>query len=128
LAGAGVAPYSVGSAPWLKPIFFAHLFFYLLTTRRLMRQKISIADFISTRARIFRKRQRFTTHALSAPAMRRAGRGSIVNISSVLGTMGTEFHASKGAVHVLTRASAMTLAPLIRVNTVTPSITTTDMA
>ena len=60
--------------------------------------------------------------------MRRAGRGSIVNISSVLGTMGTEFHASKGAVHVLTRASAMTLAPLIRVNTVTPSITTTDMA
>ena len=67
-----------------------------------------------------------------APAMRRAGRGSIVNISSVLGTMGTEFavayHASKGAVHVLTRASAMTLAPLIRVNTVTPSITATDMA
>ena len=67
-----------------------------------------------------------------APAMRCAGRGSIVNISSVLGTMGTEFavayHASKGAVHVLTRASAMTLAPLIRVNTVTPSITATDMA
>jgi NAD(P)-dependent dehydrogenase (short-subunit alcohol dehydrogenase family) len=67
-----------------------------------------------------------------APAMRRAGRGSIINISSVLGTMGTEiavaYHASKGAVHVLTRASAMALAPLIRVNTVTPSITATDMA
>jgi NAD(P)-dependent dehydrogenase (short-subunit alcohol dehydrogenase family) len=38
--------------------------------------------------------------------------------------MGTEFaiayHASKGAVHVLTRASAMSLAPMIRVNTITP--------
>jgi NAD(P)-dependent dehydrogenase (short-subunit alcohol dehydrogenase family) len=67
-----------------------------------------------------------------APAMRRAGRGSIINISSVLGTMGTEFaiayHASKSAVHLLTRAAAMTLAPRIRVNTVTPSITATDMA
>ena len=46
--------------------------------------------------------------------------------------MGTEFaiayHASKGAVHVLTRASAMSLAPMIRVNTITPGITATDMA
>ena len=67
-----------------------------------------------------------------APAMRRAGHGSIINISSVLGTMGSEFaiayHATKGAVHVLTRASAMTLAPTIRVNTITPAITATDMA
>jgi cyclopentanol dehydrogenase len=67
----------------------------------------------------------------AAPAMRRAGRGSIINISSVLGTLGTEFgiayQASKGAVHQLTRAAAVMLAPDIRVNTVTPGITATDM-
>jgi NAD(P)-dependent dehydrogenase (short-subunit alcohol dehydrogenase family) len=67
-----------------------------------------------------------------ALAMRRAGGGSIVNISSVLGTMGTAFaiayHASKGAVHLLTRAAAVTLAPGVRVNTITPAITETDMA
>jgi cyclopentanol dehydrogenase len=68
----------------------------------------------------------------AAPAMLRAGKGSIINISSVLGTIGTEFgiayHASKGAVHLLTRAAAVTLAPKIRVNSVTPGITATDMA
>lgn len=67
----------------------------------------------------------------AAPAMRRAGGGSIVNISSVLGTLGTDFgiayHASKGAVHLLTRAAAVMLAPEIRVNSVTPAITATDM-
>jgi len=68
----------------------------------------------------------------AAPAMRRAGRGSIVNISSVLGTMGTDFgiayHASKGAVHLLTRAAAVMLSPEIRVNSITPGITATDMS
>ena len=67
----------------------------------------------------------------AAPAMRRAGGGSIVNVSSVLGTLGTDFgiayHASKGAVHLLTRAAAVMLAPDIRVNSVTPGITATDM-
>ena len=67
----------------------------------------------------------------AAPAIKRAGGGSIVNISSVLGTLGTEFgiayHASKGAVHLLTRAAAVMLAPDIRVNSVTPGITATDM-
>jgi NAD(P)-dependent dehydrogenase (short-subunit alcohol dehydrogenase family) len=67
----------------------------------------------------------------AAPAMRRAGKGSIINISSVLGTLGTEFgiayHASKGAVHMITRAAAVMLAPGIRVNSLTPAITATEM-
>jgi cyclopentanol dehydrogenase len=67
----------------------------------------------------------------AAPAMKRSGGGSIINISSVLGTLGTDFgiayHASKGAVHLLTRAAAVMLAPEIRVNSVTPAITATDM-
>jgi NAD(P)-dependent dehydrogenase (short-subunit alcohol dehydrogenase family) len=49
----------------------------------------------------------------------------------VLGTLGTDFgiayHASKGAVHLLTRAAAVMLAPEIRVNSITPGITATDM-
>ncbi len=68
----------------------------------------------------------------AAPAMRRAGGGSIVNIVSVLGTLGTAFgiayHASKAAVHLLTRAAAVTLAPEIRVNSVTPGIIAGEMA
>lgn len=68
----------------------------------------------------------------AAPAMLRAGGGSIINLSSVLGTIGTEagiaYHASKAAVHLLTRAAAVSLAPAIRVNSVTPGITATDMA
>jgi cyclopentanol dehydrogenase len=67
----------------------------------------------------------------AAPAMRRAGGGSIINISSVLGTLGTDFgiayHASKGAVNMLTRAAAVMLAPEIRVNTISPGIVATEM-
>jgi len=67
----------------------------------------------------------------AAPAMRRAGGGSIINVSSVLGTLGTEsgiaYHASKAAVHLITRAAAVTLAPQIRVNCIVPGITATDM-
>jgi 3alpha(or 20beta)-hydroxysteroid dehydrogenase len=69
----------------------------------------------------------------AVPAMRRAGRGSIINIASVIGTLGTEsmiaYQASKAAVHQLTRAAAVTLAPDIRVNTITPGgIANTAMA
>jgi len=66
-----------------------------------------------------------------APMMQRYGGGSIINISSVLGTLGTEFgiayHASKAAVHIMTRAAAVTLAPVVRVNSVTPGIVDTTM-
>jgi 3alpha(or 20beta)-hydroxysteroid dehydrogenase len=67
------------------------------------------------------------------PAMRRAGGGSIVNISSVLATMGTgnsaSYTATKGAVTALTRTVAVELATEgIRVNVVHPGGVETPMA
>jgi 3alpha(or 20beta)-hydroxysteroid dehydrogenase len=65
------------------------------------------------------------------PAMRVGGRGSIINISSVIGNFGTEFNfaysVSKAAVQMITRAAAVTLAPHIRVNTIIPGAIDTDM-
>lgn len=67
----------------------------------------------------------------TAPLMRRGGRGSIINISSVVGTLGTEFNfaysVSKQAVLMLTKAAAVSLAPEIRVNTIIPGGIDTDM-
>ena len=67
----------------------------------------------------------------AAPAMRRNGAGSIVNISSVIGNLGTEFNfaysVSKHAVQMITRIAAVTLAPQIRVNTIVPGGIDTDM-
>jgi NAD(P)-dependent dehydrogenase (short-subunit alcohol dehydrogenase family) len=60
------------------------------------------------------------------PALRQAGGGSIVNISSQLGLVGTDnsspqYQASKGAVRLLTKATAMQYAGEgIRVNSVHP--------
>jgi len=66
-----------------------------------------------------------------AMMMRRNGSGSIINISSVIGNLGTEFNfaysVSKAAVQMLTRAAAVTLAPVIRVNTIVPGGIDTDM-
>jgi NAD(P)-dependent dehydrogenase (short-subunit alcohol dehydrogenase family) len=67
------------------------------------------------------------------PAMRRAGGGSIVNISSQLGLVGTDnsspqYQASKGAVRVLTKATAMQYAREgIRANSVHPGPIVTPM-
>jgi NAD(P)-dependent dehydrogenase (short-subunit alcohol dehydrogenase family) len=67
----------------------------------------------------------------AAPLMRKGGGGSIINISSVAGNLGTEFNfayaVSKQAVLMLTKASAVTLAPAIRVNTIIPGGIDTDM-
>lgn len=67
----------------------------------------------------------------AVPAMRAAGGGSIINISSVIGNLGTEFNfaysVSKAAVQMITRAAAVTLAPDIRVNTIIPGGIDTDM-
>jgi NAD(P)-dependent dehydrogenase (short-subunit alcohol dehydrogenase family) len=63
--------------------------------------------------------------------MRKNGSGSIINISSVIGNLGTEFNfaysVSKAAVQMITRAAAVTLAPMIRVNTIVPGAIDTDM-
>ena len=67
------------------------------------------------------------------PAMRRAGGGSIVNISSQLGLVGTDnsspqYQASKGAVRLLTKATAIQYArERIRANSVHPGPIVTPM-
>jgi 3-oxoacyl-[acyl-carrier protein] reductase len=59
-----------------------------------------------------------------APAMRRQGRGAIVNISSIGGIMGdgssVAYAASKGALNTMTLSLARALGPAIRVNAVCP--------
>jgi NAD(P)-dependent dehydrogenase (short-subunit alcohol dehydrogenase family) len=64
--------------------------------------------------------------------MRRRGGGSIVNISSIWGKVGTEeyigYQATKGAVRLMTKSAALTYAPdKIRVNSVLPGLVMTPM-
>ena len=72
-----------------------------------------------------------TKHAI--PAMKESGGGSIINISSQLGLVGTEqsspqYQASKGAVRLLTKHTAMQYAPDgIRCNSVHPGPIVTPM-
>lgn len=58
------------------------------------------------------------------PAMRRGGRGSIVNVASIAGVMGVgssiAYAASKGAMITMALSLARALGPEIRVNTVCP--------
>jgi NAD(P)-dependent dehydrogenase (short-subunit alcohol dehydrogenase family) len=58
------------------------------------------------------------------PALRAAGGGSIVNVSSISGYIAQPhrwtYNATKGAVHALTRCQALDLAPDIRVNSISP--------
>ena len=68
----------------------------------------------------------------AVPAMRRAGGGSIVNVSSIYGIVGSRgsaaYHAAKGAVRVLTKQAAIEYAPAkIRVNSIHPGFVDTDM-
>ncbi len=63
--------------------------------------------------------------------MRRTGGGSIVNISSVAGLIGstsTAYGASKGAVRLLTKLTAVQYGPEgIRCNSVHPGLIETEM-
>ena len=67
------------------------------------------------------------------PEMRRAGGGSIINISSMWGLVGsafgpTAYHASKGAVRLFTKSTAIQYAREgIRANSVHPGIIETPM-
>jgi NAD(P)-dependent dehydrogenase (short-subunit alcohol dehydrogenase family) len=66
------------------------------------------------------------------PHMRRAGGGSIINVSSVLGLAGARkraaYASSKGAVTILTKCMAVDHAPeKIRVNCICPGIVETEM-
>jgi NAD(P)-dependent dehydrogenase (short-subunit alcohol dehydrogenase family) len=68
----------------------------------------------------------------AVPAMRRRGGGSIVNISSIYGLIGSPgsaaYHGTKGAVRLLTKAAAVQYAPeKIRVNSVHPGVILTPM-
>ena len=67
----------------------------------------------------------------AVPAMRAAGSGSIVNISSIAGLIGSRFTAygaSKGLVRILSKSIAVEYGPeQIRCNSVHPGIIETDM-
>ena len=67
------------------------------------------------------------------PAMQRASGGSIINISSICGLIGSwanaAYHASKGAVRIFSKAAAIQYAKdQIRVNSVHPGFVDTPMA
>jgi NAD(P)-dependent dehydrogenase (short-subunit alcohol dehydrogenase family) len=71
-----------------------------------------------------------TKHAI--PHLRRAGGGSIINLSSIYGLVGAPdvppYHASKGAVTLMTKTDAMLYAPdRIRVNSIHPGYIWTPM-
>jgi NAD(P)-dependent dehydrogenase (short-subunit alcohol dehydrogenase family) len=71
-----------------------------------------------------------TKHAI--PHLKRAGGGSIVNLSSIYGLVGgpdiPPYHASKGAVRLMSKTDALIYAPdRIRVNSVHPGFIWTPM-
>ena len=70
-----------------------------------------------------------TKHAI--PEMRKAGGGSIINISSIAGLVGgttAAYGASKGAVRIFTKSTAIQYANEgIRANSVHPGVIETDM-
>ena len=77
----------------------------------------------------------FLCSKYSIPALRRSGGGTVINLSSVLGLVGSElfdthaYAASKGAIVTLTRAMAVAYAADgIRVNAICPGLIDTPMS
>jgi NAD(P)-dependent dehydrogenase (short-subunit alcohol dehydrogenase family) len=71
-----------------------------------------------------------TKHAI--PHLRAAGKGSIINLSSIAGLIGVggiaPYHASKGAVRLMAKNDSITYAPeKIRVNSIHPAYIWTPM-
>jgi NAD(P)-dependent dehydrogenase (short-subunit alcohol dehydrogenase family) len=71
-----------------------------------------------------------TKHAI--PHFRKAGGGSVINLSSIAGLIGVggiaPYHASKGAVRLMSKNDAITYAPeKIRVNSIHPAYIWTPM-
>ncbi len=66
-----------------------------------------------------------------APIMQKQGAGSIVNLASTVGLLGSQFvmaySCAKNGIVALTRSFAKGLAPNIRVNAIAPSNVMTDM-
>jgi NAD(P)-dependent dehydrogenase (short-subunit alcohol dehydrogenase family) len=72
----------------------------------------------------------FTKHCI--PHLKRAGGGSIINLSSIYGLVGAgdvpPYHASKGAVRLMSKNDALIYAPdRIRVNSIHPGFIWTPM-
>jgi NAD(P)-dependent dehydrogenase (short-subunit alcohol dehydrogenase family) len=66
-----------------------------------------------------------------APALAGRRRGSVINLSSLSGLVGTPnraaYAASKGGLDAVTRSLAIELAPAVRVNSVAPGVVDTDL-